>query len=93
MKAEGLERYKEEAQMLYYVARRQLNLEKNALKQGFENYSAPEILLLLAEEFGELAREFKTPQVNFETAIFEIGDCAAVLVGLIAWINNQKDKR
>jgi NTP pyrophosphatase (non-canonical NTP hydrolase) len=82
-------RYEEETKMLSYLAKRQLNLNKNKIKCSFEEMSPQDILIKLIEEIGELIQEFKHDSIDYSLATLEIGDCAAVLTGLLAYVNNK----
>jgi hypothetical protein len=90
-----MKRYEKEACMLKYLAVRQLNLEKNVRKPKFEGMKLYDILTKLDEEIQELHKEFKyfdETNHNFNAIRHEIGDCAAVLSGLVAWINKKQDE-
>lgn len=82
-------RYQEETKMLSYLARKQLNLEKNKDKDNFEDMDFKNIIMKLVEEVGELIQEFKHDAIDYSSATLEIGDCAAVLTGLLACVNKK----
>lgn len=80
-----MERYKDECKQLGEMARHQLNLPKNRIKENFEDMDSFDIYTKLVEEVYELRNEFATDdKVDKVRALAEIGDCAAVLVGYIA---------
>lgn len=80
--------YEYETTMLAYYAKKQLNLEKNKIKPAFENHEIEFIFKKLHEEINELKSEFfNVHNYNLKHIFHEIGDCAAVLTGLIAWVN------
>ena len=80
-----LDRYKYESLLLSLLTNSQLNLDKNVSKPNFEDMSLLDIVLKLEEEIKELFKELKY-QISPIDAIKEIGDCAAVLTGLLSWI-------
>lgn len=82
-------RYETETKMLSYLARRQLNLDKNRVKESFESMSFDSILQGLKEEILELTEELESSDLNVHRFLEELGDCAAYLVGLIAWVNER----
>jgi len=94
------ERYDHETKMLAYLSKRQLNLEKNKIKENFEDMSFENIVKKLDEEIAELKHEVnililgdKSYYTNaIQRTFFEIGDCAAVLTGLIAKLNSKKNE-
>ncbi len=103
-----MERYAMECKMLAYLARRQLNLPKNIIKDDYEKTDIHEIFDLLHEEKNELfleifesyehhIKEYKLPplklkkDIDFNRLYAELGDFAANLVGLLAWINEYRD--
>ena len=94
-------RYEKECRKLFDLALQQLNLEKNKAKCNFESMpllSKSGILQKLIEELQELNVEAITYSVtiangqydNFEYPLDEIfnevGDVAACLVGIIAYV-------
>lgn len=100
-----MERYAEECKMLAYLAKKQLNLPKNSCKENFESIKIQEILKLLCDEIREMHDEIFQPSyseyiklplkikenIDFVNLFNEIGDCAAVLVGLLAWVNKYRE--
>lgn len=93
-------RYEDECKMLAYLAKRQLNLEKNKVKENFEDLEIEDVFNLSAVELREVYEEFMSysgfngyspkKEINYESFLSEIGDVAACLVGMIAWINKHR---
>lgn len=94
-------RYEKDCIRLFYLAKRQLNLEKNAKKGDFETLSPMQIVSLLKKEIieveGELLyfasdsiEEHEAKDINYQRAREEIGDVAAYLVGLLAKLNKME---
>lgn len=101
-----LDRYKNECKMLSYLAQKQLNLPKNRIKERFEDMHLFSILSKISEEIDELKKELIETSVtgpnlkvsriikdsiNIEKTFSELGDVAACLVGLTAWLNRYKE--
>lgn len=96
------ERYEKECDDLKNLALQQLNLAKNVKKGRFEGVDFSEIFRLLHLEIEELKEELleygqdefsrtkSRKYINSKNAKGEIGDCAGILVGLIAKINSLK---
>ena len=94
-----MNRYTMESLDLAILARRQLNLPKNVIKPNFEDMELIDILDKLYEEMQELIQELFThalphnvqkSEIDFERVEFELGDCAACLVGVLAKIESMK---
>lgn len=94
-------RYEKDCVSLFYLAKRQLNLEKNAKKGNFEDLDLSDIKSLYLQEYFELHHElfqrdqfcFVTEQrkkIDYQRAREEIGDVAACLVGLLAKLNKME---
>lgn len=82
-------RYSDECKMLASLAKRQLNSEKNLKKPDFETMKLSEIFDKLYEELAELRFELKVSDDFLEKETFhELGDVAACLVGILAYINH-----
>jgi len=84
-------RYDLESSLLGYLAGQQLNSEKNKVKGKFEDFHYDEILCLLKQELDELEGELLNVRVDFRRTFDELGDVAACLTGLLAWLNKHKD--
>lgn len=86
-------RYADQCKKLSYLAVKQLNLEKNVKKPHFEELDISIILEKLDEEVLELKEALKSlsDSVSFSKMRSELGDCAAVLAGIIAWSDNKED--
>jgi len=80
-------RYEQECGMLSYLAKRQLNLEKNMVKPDFDTYDLHELFKLLKGEMDELEKEIYAEDFNVERCLLELGDCAAYMVGLLVKIS------
>lgn len=97
---DGDARYERDCIRLYYLAKRQLNLEKNAKKGDFENLTLRGIKELYLQEYFELHAELfeqihpfileQKKKINYQRAREEIGDVAACLVGLLAKLNKME---
>ncbi len=99
------QRYENECEDLKNLALQQLNLPKNVKKGRFEGVDFSEIFRLLHLEIEELKEELleygqdefsrtkSRKYINSKNARSEIGDCAGILVGLIAKIDSLKVSR
>jgi NTP pyrophosphatase (non-canonical NTP hydrolase) len=95
------QRYEKECISLGEMANEALNLPKNIGKPNFEILNLNTIYHLLDEEVQEIKYElFHNGQINnpkdiheidFKRAKEELADCAAVLTGLLSWINKQEE--
>lgn len=94
-------RYLVECKELFYLAKRQLNLEKNAKKGNFEDLcDLKKIYSFLLSEVTEVKNELfmdvmfqgtrEKEKINYQRAREEIGDVAACLVGLLAKLNKME---
>lgn len=94
-------RYEKDCIRLFYLAKRQLNLEKNVKKGDFEDLTLCDIKELYLQEYFELHYElfqrdqfayFIEPRkkINYQRVREEIGDVAACLVGLLAKLNKME---
>ena len=88
----NMPRYEYETKMLAYLSSKQLNLAKNVCKPMFENMKIEEILDKLEEEIKELKEEFYKDEWSFTNIYNEVGDCGAVLSGLVAHLNDIQNK-
>ena len=94
-------RYERECIKLGEMANEALNLPKNVDKPKFETINIIKIYNLLEEEIEELKYEFfhhgqintqkDIHEIDFKRAKEELADCAACLVGLLAWVNKQEE--
>jgi NTP pyrophosphatase (non-canonical NTP hydrolase) len=86
-------RYQIESLLLGELAWYALNKPKNVNKPNFEDLNIVDILGHLVEEMHELTYEFKKETFDYERILSEIGDCAAMLCGMLAWIMAHKDDK
>lgn len=99
------ERYVHDCIQLFYSAKEQLNLPKNASKGNFEDLNLEDIFRFLIDEIDEIRDEIyevsewrlgEDPieriknKINYQRAREEIGDAAACLVGLLAKLNKME---
>ncbi len=86
-------RYEKECKEIGELALKQLNLEKNKIKERFEDLSYSKIFSLLREEVSELRDELAEYQINKvsnkKRILEELGDCVAVLVGMYAAVQDE----
>lgn len=90
-----MQRYKNECEQLFQLALKQLNSPKNRVKENFEEMFLNEIIDKLSEEIGELKHELKLKpaQMDLQRIKNEIGDCGAVLTGLLAYVEFSLEKQ
>jgi len=82
-----------EADLIATLAKCQLNLEKNINKDKFEHMSLNDIMNKLHEETQELESEFFREKLDFQLIYNEIGDVAACLTGLLAFVKSVEGNK
>lgn len=88
-------RYKVESEELFNLCLKQLNSPKNRKKEKFENMRLIDILEKLREEIFELKHElaYEIEAINTRRVKEELGDCVAMLVGVLCYTNKiMKEK-
>lgn len=85
-----MDRYKNECFELTQLALMQLNNPKNACKARFETLDIRTLLKLIKDELDELELELEDLPLTVDRAREELADCAACLVGTLAYINQFK---
>ena len=101
-----MKRYELECKKLGNLALQQLNLEKNACKEKFEDMSIDDIFKGLLEEVTEVKEEIYDltsfygsefsalkKDIDIEKLKAEIGDVASFCVGVLAWLQRRNEER
>ncbi len=86
-------RYYYESLIVGLLANNALNKEKNRNKPNFEGLELIDIFTHLMSEVHEIKHELNQNNIDFNKLIDEIGDCAALLSGLIAYIMEHKNEK
>lgn len=91
------QRYENECKLLAHLAMKQLNLSKNSIKEDFENMTIQDIFFGLKDEVDEVEAELYDnnfdlkKSINHQRLIEEASDVASFCVGIIAWVNRQRE--